>query len=60
MIISEDLYIQPRQWEVIIVMDLYSAVYQNYMSPDAHPHLSLMPPFSGLFVLACSGQGLLG
>ena len=41
-------------------MDLYSAVYQNYMSPDAHPHLSLMPPFSGLFVLACSGQGLLG
>ena len=30
-----DLCIQPGCWKEIIVLDLYSAFYQNYMYPDS-------------------------
>ena len=58
MITAKDLYIKLRQWKEIIVMDQYSAFYQNHMGPLAY--LRLMMPFGGLQVLARSGQGLLG
>ena len=42
------------------VFDLYNAFYQNHIEPQDQQWLGIMTPFSGLTVLARSGQGLLG
>ena len=55
-----DIYSQLGKWKNIIVFDLYNAFFPNLIDPEAHQWLGIMTPFSGLRVLACSGQGLLG
>ena len=55
-----DIYTQLGKWKHILVFDLYNAFYQNHMDPKAQQWLGIVTPFSGLRVLARSGQGLLG
>ena len=55
-----DIYTQLGRWKHIIVFDLYNAFYQNHMDVEAQQWLGIMTPYSGLRVLARSGQGLLG
>ena len=55
-----DIYSQLGKWKEIIIIDLYNAFFQNHMADDNQQWLGIMTPFSGLRVLARSGQGLLG
>ena len=54
-----DLYSQLGKWKEIVILDLHNAFFQNHMAEDQQ-WLGIMTPFSGLRVLARSGQGLLG
>ena len=56
----DDVFKQLGRWKNIIVLDLYNAFYQNHMHEDNQPYLGIMTPFGGLWVLARSGQGLIG
>ena len=60
MTIVNDIYSQLGKWKEIIIIDLYNAFFQNHMADDVQQWLGIMTPFSGLRVLARSGQGLLG
>ena len=60
MVTTKDLYIILGRWKEIIVLDLYSAFYQNHMHPESQPYLVIMTLCRRLRVLARSRQGLLG
>ena len=60
MMIVNDIYSQLVKWKEIVIIDLYNAFFQNHMADDDQQWLGIMTPFSGLWVLARSGQGLLG
>ena len=55
-----DIYSQLGKWKHIIIFDLLNAFYQNHIDTKDQQWLGIMTPFSGLRVLARSGQGLLG
>ena len=55
-----DIYSQLGKWKEIVVLDLHNAFFQNHMAEEDQQWLGIMTPFSGLRVLARSGQGLLG
>ena len=48
------------RWKEIIVFDLYSAFLKNHMDQKDQKWLGILTPFSGLRVMARSGQGLIG
>ena len=56
----DDVYTKLGRWKYIIVYDLVNAFYQNHIEPESQQWLGIMTPFSGLRVLARSGQRLLG
>ena len=60
MVTPMDVFDKLGRWKHIIVMNLYNAFYQNHMHQDDQPYLGIMTPFSGLRLLARSGQGLIG
>merc|ERR1711895_284964 len=55
-----DIYSQLGKWKHIIIFDLFNAFYKNHIEPQDQQWLGIMTPYSGLRVLARSGQGLLG
>ena len=55
-----DIYSQLGKWKHIIVFDLFNAFYQNHIKTQDQQWLGILTSFSGLRVLARSGQGLLG
>ena len=55
-----DIYSQLGKWKEIVILDLHNAFFQNHMAEEDQQWLGIMTPFSGLRVLARSGQGLLG
>ncbi len=55
-----DIHTKLGKFKHIIIFDLNNAFYQNHMDPEAQQWLGIITPFSGLRVLARSGQGLLG
>ena len=60
MVTIEDLYIKQERLKEIIVLDLYSAFYQNHMHPESKPYLVIMTLCRRLRVLTRSRQGLFG
>ena len=55
-----NIYSQLGRWKHIIVFNVFNAFYQNHINLNNQQWLGIMAPFSGLWVLARSGQGLLG
>ena len=55
-----DIHTKLGRWKHLIIFDLHNAFYQNHMDQDSQKWLGIITPFSGLRVLARSGQGLLG
>lgn len=55
-----DIFSQLGRCKHWIVLNLYNAFYQNHIDDKDQQWLDIMTPFSGLRVLARSGQGLLG
>merc|ERR1711867_227582 len=55
-----DIYSQLGKWKEIVILDLHNAFFQIHMAEEDQQWLGIMTPFSGLRVLARSGQGLLG
>ena len=54
------LFVQLGKWKHLIVMDLQNTFFQNHIAEEDQQWLGIMTPYSGLRVLARSGQGLLG
>ena len=57
---TDDIFITLGRWNYIIIFDLYNGYFQNHMSKDAIPWLSVHTPLGGLRVMSRSGQGLGG
>ena len=57
---TDDIFITLGRWNYIIIFDLYNGYFQNHMSKDAIPWLSVQTPLGGLRVMSRSGQGLGG
>ena len=60
MFTPDDTHAMLGRWKEIIIFDLYSAFFQNHIAHKDQKWLGIMTPFSGLIVLAKSGQGLIG